>query len=130
MEKIITAATGSFPRIGEGENGQKLRKSFHDFDRGNLTHGELLEIERGVVVQAISFQQEAGLDLLTDGQISWYDPVSHIMMTLSGVQSGSMVRFFATNTYFRQPVITAKITGAGPVLAAEYNFARAEQPAP
>lgn len=124
MGKIITAATGSFPRIGEGENGQKLRKAFHDFDKGRLNSAELLEVERGITVQAISLQQEAGLDLLTDGQICWRDPVSHIMMSLSGVRSGSMIRFFDTNTYFRQPVISGRITGALPVLANEYYFAR------
>jgi 5-methyltetrahydropteroyltriglutamate--homocysteine methyltransferase len=124
MGKIITASSGSFPRIGEGENGQKLRKAFHDFDKGELSSAELLEVEQGITCQAIAFQQKAGLDLLTDGQISWHDPVSHIMMSLSGVQSGSMVRFFDTNTYFRQPVITKRITGSVPALADEYNFAQ------
>ena len=47
-----------FPRIGEGENGQKLRKAFHDFDKGRLNSAELLEVERGITVQAISLQQK------------------------------------------------------------------------
>jgi len=123
MKNIITANTGGFPHIGEGDNGQKLRRALHDFDTGKLTKSELLDIERGVTILSIDSQQKAGLDLVTDGQINWSDPISHIIGTLSGVQNGALVRFFDTNTYFRQPVITGKITGSISILVDEFTFA-------
>jgi 5-methyltetrahydropteroyltriglutamate--homocysteine methyltransferase len=124
MKHLFTAATGSFPRTGEGKQGQKLRNAFHAFDEGKIGQSELLEIERGITAFSIFSQQKAGLDLITDGQIGWHDPVSHIMCRLAGVQSGPLVRFFDTNTYFRQPVIKGKIGGTVGTLLDEFVFAQ------
>ena len=123
MKNIITANTGGLPHIGEKGSEQTLRRAFHDFDTGKITRSELIDIERGITVLSIGCQQQTGLDIITDGQIGWSDPVSHIMGALSGVQIGSLVRFFDTNTYFRQPVITSKINGTISILVDEFNFA-------
>jgi 5-methyltetrahydropteroyltriglutamate--homocysteine methyltransferase len=130
MKYLLTTGAGSFPRTGEGEQGQKLRNAFHAFDNGRISKSELREIERGITVFSIFSQQKAGLDLITDGLINWHDPVSHIMGGISGVQPGPMVRFFDTNTYFRQPVIKSKVAGTIGTIIDEFVFARSVSSSP
>ena len=58
---------------------------------------------------ALADQLEAGLDIVTDGQIRWYDAVSHLAGRLGGIRINGLLRFFDTNTYFRQPVVHGRI---------------------
>jgi 5-methyltetrahydropteroyltriglutamate--homocysteine methyltransferase len=77
-----------------------------------------------VAKATIREQEEAGLDLVTDGQIRWYDPVSHLAGKLEGVKIDGLLRFFDTNFYFRQPIITAKLGWKGPWVQDEFIFAK------
>jgi 5-methyltetrahydropteroyltriglutamate--homocysteine methyltransferase len=61
--------------------------------------------------------------LLTDGQIRWYDPVSHLAGKLGGVKINGLLRFFDTNTYFRQPVLRSKPVRTEPLAVEEFRFA-------
>ena len=79
---------------------------------------------------AIEEQIDAGLDIVTDGQIRWYDPVSHLAGKLSGVRINSLLRFFDTNFYFRQPVVHAKLERTKPLVVEEFLFAQAKSPRP
>lgn len=124
MTEVTTANTGSFPRIGEGRDGQKLRRAFTDLDRGKITRAELLEVQKEVTVEAISLQVDTGVEMVTDGQIRWYDPVSHILGALRGVEAGQLSRFFDTNFYYRQPVIKEKVSRQNPILLDELRFAQ------
>ena len=63
-----------------------------------------------MVDEIIHEQEEAGLDFVTDGQVSWADPVSHLLAPLDGVRTDGLLRFLDTNFYFRQPVIEARLS--------------------
>jgi 5-methyltetrahydropteroyltriglutamate--homocysteine methyltransferase len=127
---LITASTGGFSRIGEGIEGQKLRRAYSRIDRGEISHEELMAIEGEVTSEVIYIQDEAGVELLTDGQIRWHDPVSYFMGKLPGVEIGPLARFFDTNTYYRQPIIREKISRQKPVTVDEFLFAQSITPKP
>jgi 5-methyltetrahydropteroyltriglutamate--homocysteine methyltransferase len=93
-------------------------------EHGEITAESFEKIQQSVVKSAIREQEDAGLDLLTDGQIRWNDPVSHLAGKLEGVKIDGLLRFFDTNFYFRQPVITGKLRWKGPWVQHEFNFAR------
>ncbi|MEK7767046.1 MAG: hypothetical protein AAB368_12490, partial [bacterium] len=59
------------------------------------------------------------------GMIRWYDTVSHIMGQLKGVSINGLLRYFDTNTYFRQPHVTGALAAKGPLLAEDLKWARA-----
>lgn len=124
MTVLITASAGSFPRIGEGAKEQKLRKAFSDLDSGKINREELSAIERQITAEAIVLQTRSHIELVTDGQISWHDPISHILAPISGVEIGSLIRFFDTNCYYRQPIIKNKLSWQEPVLLREFNYAK------
>jgi len=121
---LMTTNTGGFPRIGEGKRDQKLRTAFSDMDKEKITQEELLSVEREVTSEAIKLQAKAGIELVTDGQIRWNDPVSHVLGSVAGVEIGSLTRFFDTNYYYRQPIIREKLSWQRPVLLDEFIFAR------
>ncbi len=122
--QTFLASAGSYPRIGDEPKQQRLRKAYGHWERGEITAEGFQKIQQTMVKAAIREQEEAGLDLVTDGQIRWYDPISHLAGKLEGVKINGLLRFFDTNFYFRQPVITAKLQWKGPWILEEFNFAR------
>jgi 5-methyltetrahydropteroyltriglutamate--homocysteine methyltransferase len=121
---LLLASTGSYPRIGDSIELQTLRRTIAAVDRSERTAGDLVDAENEMTRRAISDQVNAGLDLLTDGQIRWYDPISHLAGKLQGAKIKGLLRFFDTNSYFRQPVLTAKPARTGPLIVEEFAFAR------
>jgi len=121
---VILAHTGSYPRIGDALELQVLRRTIAASDRGERTAADLLDAENEMTRRAIADQVRTGVDLLTDGQIRWYDPISHLAGKLEGVKIKGLLRFFDTNTYFRQPVLTALPKRKTQLIVEDYAFAR------
>jgi 5-methyltetrahydropteroyltriglutamate--homocysteine methyltransferase len=120
---LLLAHTGNYPRIGDGADLQILRRTIAAVDRGQATPAELRSAEDNMTRRAISDQARAGIDFITDGMIRWYDPISHLAGKLEGVEIRGLLRFFDTNFYFRQPVLTARPARRGSLLMEEYTFA-------
>ncbi len=116
---IFTANHSSYPRIGDKPEEQRLRRAFDSRDRNEIRDEELEAVIREVVSDAVADQEKAGLDLVTDGQIRWYDPISHLMQSFKGVKVGGLLRFFDTNFYFRVPRVEGRLERKGTLFADE-----------
>jgi 5-methyltetrahydropteroyltriglutamate--homocysteine methyltransferase len=114
----------SYPRIGDDPEHQLLRRTLAQRDRGEKTDEAVRAAQDRMTELALAEQAEAGLDLVTDGQIRWSDPISHLAAKLSGVRINGLLRFFDTNFYFRQPVVQGKLERAEPLLLEEFKFAQ------
>jgi methionine synthase II (cobalamin-independent) len=66
----------SYPRIGDDAQHQLLRRTIAQRDKGQKTDEDVRAAEDRMTELALEEQAEAGLDLVTDGQIRWYDPIS------------------------------------------------------
>jgi len=121
---LYLSSTGSYPRVGDAPDLQVLRRTIAALDRGERTTADMLDAENELTRRAIADQLKAGLDIVTDGQIRWYDPISHLAGKMENVKIGGLLRFFDTNFYFRQPVLTRKPVRRGPLVVGEYSFAR------
>lgn len=122
MNLSLTNA-GSYPRIGDTPELQILRQTLARFDRQEVTEADIRRAEDEMVRRAIAEQIEAGLDLVTDGQIRWYDPISHIAGKLRGTKINGLLRYFDTNFYFRQPILVDRLVRECPILIEEYRYA-------
>ncbi len=118
------ASAGSFPRTGDTFELQLLPRTIDALDRGERTTADLLDAENEMTRRAIADQVKAGLEVITDGQIRWYDPISHIAGKLDNVEINGPMPFFDTKSQFRQPVLTGKPARKGNLVASEYSFAR------
>ncbi len=122
--RLILANHSSYPRVGDGANAQRLRRAYAQRETGKVTDEGFQDIVRDYIAEVIGEQESAGLDLVTDGLVHWYDLMSHPASRLDGVQINGLVRFFDTNTYVRQPEVVGKVSGTFG-LAAEYERAKA-----
>ena len=118
-----TTVVGSYPKIPNRPRPARLRLAINRRDRGEITSEELASIEDEVTIEVIGEQIEAGVDLITDGQVRWDDDQTHIMRRLSGVEIGGLERYFDTNTYYRQPEVVGPVGLREPVLVRDYQFA-------
>lgn len=123
--RLLTASAGSYPRIGKTPDLQLLRQTIAQWEGGKKTDADLKAAEDALTRAAIAEQVDAGLDLVTDGQIRWYDPISHLAGKLENVSINGLLRFFDTNFYFRQPVVRGPVRWTRAVLRAEYEMANA-----
>jgi len=123
MELVLTNA-GSYPRIGDAPELQRHRRAYAQWERKEIGEAAFRKVEDEVTTEVIREQVEAGVELVTDGQVRWYDPYSHLARGLDGVEINGLLRLFDTNFYFRQPVVNGQIRRKRPILVSEYEFAR------
>src|SRR5256712_8176807 len=121
---LKTTVIGAYPKIGEGLDGQELRRALHRHDRGEIGDADLDKLFDQVTRGAIGEIESAGIDVTNDAQIRWDDLLSPFARTWSGVEPGPLERFYDNNTYFRQPVIDGPIVTDGRSLVRDYTFAR------
>jgi 5-methyltetrahydropteroyltriglutamate--homocysteine methyltransferase len=119
--RLVCANHSSYPRVGDAAGQQRLRRAYAGLDTGKITAEQLDEIERSYIAEVIKEQEDAGVDLVTDGQVYWYDVVAHPASRLDGTEIRGIVRFFDTNTYVRQPEVVGPISGTFGLAA---DFAR------
>ena len=124
MDLILTSA-GSYPRIGDSPETQRHRRAYAQRERGEISDAEWRAVEDEVAQQVAREQTDIGLDVVTDGQVRWYDPISHLARHCEGIQINGLLRYFDTNFYFRQPVVSGRIRRRQSVLRREFEVARA-----
>lgn len=127
---VQTTVVGTYPRIGDTRGEQSLRRAIARFDTGEASEADVRTAEREVVRAVLREQAAAGIDVVTDGQVAWYDSQSHLARGLEGVEIGGLVRYFDTNTYYRQPVVTGAVRWTKPLIADEWQFAQDASRAP
>jgi 5-methyltetrahydropteroyltriglutamate--homocysteine methyltransferase len=121
---IRLSSTGSYPRVSDNPESQLLERTAISFGRGERTSADLLDAQNTVTRRAISEQVSAGLEIVTDGQIRWNDPISHLAAKLGNVTLQASLPFFDTQKLFRQPLCCGKPVRRGAMIVDEYSFAR------
>jgi len=121
--KLLAENHSMYPRVGESDEDLRLRRAHHRFDHGEIDESELKRIEDDYVEQVIREQEEAGLDLVTDGMVRWYDHISHLAQNIAGAEVAGLVRYFDTNYLVREARITDHIEWRSPLTVGGFEFA-------
>jgi 5-methyltetrahydropteroyltriglutamate--homocysteine methyltransferase len=129
MELILTNHS-SYPRVGDSADHQLLRRTIAQWEKGEKTDADLRAAEDHMTELALGDQIDAGLGIVTDGQIRWYDSISHLAGKLQGVRINGLLRFFDTNTYFRQPIVHGEIARTKPLVVGDFQFAKSKSSRP
>lgn len=125
-----TTVVGTYPRIGDTHEEQDLRRAIARLDKGEATAADVREAERATMKAILHEQEAAGIDVVTDGQVTWYDSQSHLAGRFEGIEVGGLVRYFDTNTYYRQPTVSGVVRWKEPVLLDDWRFAQEASRAP
>lgn len=121
--KLISANHSSYPKIGFSHNQQKHRKAYADFEVGKITKEEFDRIQNQVIKEVINQQIDTGIEIITDGMIKWYDPISHFLSKFENVKINGLVRFFDTNFLYRQPIFNTEFKQKENFVVDEFKFA-------
>jgi len=121
---LITTIVNNYPKIPSLSGGPNIRRSIAQLDEGRITAEELAKVKDEATRDAIGEQIKAGVELVTDGQLRWDDGQTYIASKLDGFSITGLIRYFDTNTYYRQPVVEGKVSWKAPVLVRDYLFAR------
>lgn len=121
---IETTVAGSYPKPPDEGRPFVLRKTLQALDRGDATPEELRRAQDDLVGEVISEQVEAGIDLVTDGQVRWDDILTPFARHTSGFEVSGLLRWFDNNVYYRRPVCTAAIEWRGPATVDDFRFAQ------
>lgn len=109
--RLVCANHSAYPRVGESPESQRVRRAYRDRERGDIDDARYTEIVRDYAAEIMREQADAGCDLVTDGQVGWYDLVIHLAGSLDGVERGDIHRFFDTNYLVRQPHVVGPLKG-------------------
>ena len=121
---MLTTVVGNYPKIGAPGKAPNLRTSIHRNDTGQLSDDDVRAIRQQVVTDVLDQQAEAGLDLVTDGEIGWDDGQTYYARGIEGFTITGLIRYFDTNTYYRQPEATSAVKWRGPISVDDFLFAK------
>lgn len=82
--------------------------------KGFLPADRLLASARQEEADHVALQREAGLDLLAPALVRWEDLLRPLLRDGSGATVGQVFRYFETNTFFRQPLVTGPLATPAP----------------
>jgi len=110
---VLTASFGSYPR-------PDLLREYQIKTYGKqkkVDHVATKEDEQ-MLVEAMKqvVGDQTGLDIITDGQLTWDDFLATVAAGWAGVKMGGLIRFYDNNTYYRRPTIVGSIENKKPVL--------------
>ncbi len=121
---------GNYPKIDSRKSPVNLRLAINRLEKGKITHNEYMAILHKTIERTINDQIEAGVNLITDGQITWTDLTSPFCKSLSRVKSGGLRRFFDNNIYYRRPQITGAIRRKKPIVAEDMKMIKEKSSQP
>ncbi len=128
--EFVVQNHSSYPRVGDTERRQRLRRAHAAWEQGDLTAADLDAAERAEIAVILREQADAGAAIVTDGQVRGDDPVSAVMRAFDGVRLNGLRRYFDTNFYVRQPVVTGRVQRRKAFAVDDFRQASAASPRP
>jgi 5-methyltetrahydropteroyltriglutamate--homocysteine methyltransferase len=129
MSTFRSDVVGSLLRPAYLKEARERRNS------GALSHAEFKRIEDRAVNDAIALQTEAGLDVITDGEMRRYAFFGHLIDAVEGYDKlgGWAIPFrdeAGKELIIKRPVVVSKLKRLRPMCAEEFTYlrARAHQP--
>src|SRR5574341_1188413 len=97
---------------------------------GELSHAEFKQIEDNAVNEAVALQTNAGLDVISDGEMRRYAFFGHLIDAVDGYDKfgGWAIPFrdeAGNELVFKRPVVVSKLRRVRPLCGEEFTYLRA-----
>lgn len=122
---IRTTVVGNYPKISSDKNVPNLRNTLNQLEQKKISAEKLEGDYKATILRVIKEQEDAGIDIITDGQIRWDDLVTPFAKNIEGCEINGLLRFFDNNVYYRKPVIKSRMTFRDYTALEDYKFAKA-----
>lgn len=120
---IRSANHSSYPRIGDSPWDQQLRFIAREREAGRADEAAVRLVEDEVSSMIVAEQSRAFVEVVTDGQLRWSGPFSHVASHLDGVRLNGLMRWFETGLYDRRPAVFGPIVRSAPILVRDAQHA-------
>lgn len=120
---IRSTVVGSYPKPPDEGSTFVVRKTLHALEKGEASVEDLKRAQDELAREAISEQEAAGIDLVTDGQVRWDDLLTPFARNMAGFEIGGLLRWFDNNVYYRKPICTGALEWRGPSSVEAYRYA-------
>jgi len=120
---MFATLVGAYPRTPLPGQPFRLRAAHARLERGEIDEAAFRAAQDELVREVVAEQMDAGLELLTDGQVRWDDQQTAIARGLAGFEITGLLRYFDTNTYYRQPRAIGTPRWESAVTVADWTFA-------
>lgn len=118
MVNVVASTPGIFPLPDPAKTELSDLKGHQKRD---LVDGEessdVTAVYDRVRTDLIERQQAADLDRVVEGQSRWDDMLAHPLTVHDNVETGGIVRYYDNNNFYREPVVTGKLTESGDMAA-------------
>ncbi len=121
---MFATLVGAYPRTPLPGQPFRLRAAHARLERGEIDAAAYRAVQDELVREVMAEQIDAGLELLTDGQVRWDDPQTPIARGLHGFEITGLLRYFDTNTYYRQPRARELPRWVSPITLEDWRFAQ------
>lgn len=125
---IRTTVVGSYPKISSDKKMPNLRNALNQFEQKKISEEKLEEVYKATTLRVLKEQEDAGIDIITDGQIRWDDLLTPFAKNIKGCEINGLLRFFDNNFYYRKPVIKSGMVFREYTTLEDYKFARTNSP--
>jgi len=125
MTQVVAATPGLFPLPDWAKDELSRLKGHQKSDLISGDEGaEVVDAYERAREEVVGVQEDAGLDLVTEGQLRWDDMIAHPLAIADNVETRGIVRYYNNNNFYREPVVTGDLEASGDV-AAELDAAAA-----
>ena len=114
---LPTTVIGSYPRP------KWLREFIKGYKEGKYREDQLREAFDDAVIAVVHDQEDAGIDIPSDGEQRRDEMVEYFAERIEGFIFYGPVRVWGNN-YFRKPAVVSKLKYKGPMVINEYLFLR------
>ncbi len=122
--EIIPTTIGSYPRPDWFKEYLKRVEGLQKEGMNEIEKGEY----KKALAEILNEQKNAGIKLLTDGQLVWQNMLCHLCTRIKGFEMSGLIRYFDNNTYYLMPRATTKLERRGDIIAEEFRLAHEIQP--
>ncbi len=121
---IRSANHSSFPKVGEHGLDQQLRIAERKFERGEIDADQLRQTIVEVTTLCVADQARSFVGIVSDGMMGWIGPHEHLIDRTGGLLRGPLIRWFETNLYQRQLVVSGELVRREPYALDGFNTAK------
>jgi len=115
---LLTTSVGSLPKP------PYLTKARTLHSRGELSDEALRPLEERATREWIAFQEDAGLDILVDGEQYRGDMATYFAENLEGCEISGLVRSYG-NRFYKKPVVVGELARPRPISIGWWSWTQA-----
>ncbi|MFP4188850.1 MAG: hypothetical protein ACLFR5_05535 [Halobacteriales archaeon] len=123
MTDVASTTAGYFPRPDYLIETLKEVQGYQKQDMGPEAEEKVEDVFQQGRQDVVGIQEGAGIDIVTEGQLSWDDIIAFPATRIDGIEMGGIKRFYDNNRFYREPKVVDELARSGEITVGQYEDA-------